>query len=173
MKETNRKSSNTVLIDTSPFRALEPVSINLASKVVVMCAYGILSQISIQEEDTTTSLPTQVTSQHMDSRFIDPNHDSPRHWRRWQVSAWPKSASHPCWSRAACTVCLCSSLQRCMILTSLHLSSEFGVSWLCCCAGIVLEPIRKRAHTLVRLHSATVVSARWATVDWSWPKEWN
>ena len=26
---------------------------------------------------------------------------------------------------------------------------------------------------LVRDHSSTVVSARWATVDWSWPKEWN
>ena len=24
-----------------------------------------------------------------------------------------------------------------------------------------------------REHSATVISARWATVDWSWPKEWN
>ena len=32
----------------------------------------------------------------------------------------------------------------------------------------------KRAHTqLVREHSATVVSARWATTDWSWPKKWN
>ena len=30
------------------------------------------------------------------------------------------------------------------------------------------ESIRKRAHTqLVREHSVTVVSARWATVDWS------
>ena len=36
------------------------------------------------------------------------------------------------------------------------------------------EPIRKRTHTqLVREHSATILSARWATVDWSWPKEWN
>ena len=26
---------------------------------------------------------------------------------------------------------------------------------------------------LVREHSVTVVSARWATVDWSLPKEWN
>ena len=34
--------------------------------------------------------------------------------------------------------------------------------------------IRKRAHTqLVRERWATVESARWATVDWSWPKEWN
>ena len=32
----------------------------------------------------------------------------------------------------------------------------------------------ERAHTqLVREHSATVVSVHWATVDWSWPKEWN
>ena len=40
--------------------------------------------------------------------------------------------------------------------------------------GIVWEPIRKRAHKqLVREHSVTVVSARWATVDWSWHNEWN
>ena len=39
---------------------------------------------------------------------------------------------------------------------------------------VVREPIRKRAHTqLVREHSAIVVSARRATVDWSWHKEWN
>ena len=39
---------------------------------------------------------------------------------------------------------------------------------------IVWEPIRKQAYTqLVREHSATVVSAHWATVDWSRPKEWN
>ena len=34
----------------------------------------------------------------------------------------------------------------------------------------------KRAHTqLVKKHSATVVSARWTAVDWSWPlkKKWN
>ena len=40
--------------------------------------------------------------------------------------------------------------------------------------SIMWEPIRKRAHTqLVRDHSVTVGSARWATVDWSWPKERN
>ena len=40
--------------------------------------------------------------------------------------------------------------------------------------GIVLETFRKRAHTqLIREHLATVVSARRATVDWSWPKEWH
>ena len=34
------------------------------------------------------------------------------------------------------------------------------------CLGRMWEPIRKRAHTqLVREHSATVVSARQATVD--------
>ena len=34
-----------------------------------------------------------------------------------------------------------------------------------------MESIRKRAHTqLVRKHSAKIVSARWTTVDWSWPK---
>ena len=36
--------------------------------------------------------------------------------------------------------------------------------------GTCLETV----HTqLVREHSATVVSAGWATVDWSWLKEWN
>ena len=50
----------------------------------------------------------------------------------------------------------------------------YSVGWLCRCAGIVWEPIRNRAHMqLVREHSVTVVSAHWATVDWSWPKEWN
>ena len=45
------------------------------------------------------------------------------------------------------------------------------MGWLCRCPGIVWEPIRKWAHTqLVREHSATVISARWATVDWSWHK---
>ena len=42
-------------------------------------------------------------------------------------------------------------------------------------AGVqaVWEPIRKWAHMqLIREHSATVVSAYWATVDWSWPTEW-
>ena len=40
--------------------------------------------------------------------------------------------------------------------------------------GIVWEPVRKWAHTqAIREHSVTVVSARWASVDWSWPKEWN
>ena len=49
-----------------------------------------------------------------------------------------------------------------------------GVGWLCCCPGIVWEPIMKRAHAqLIREHSATVISARWATLDWSWPKEWK
>ena len=39
---------------------------------------------------------------------------------------------------------------------------------------ILREPIRKRAHTqLVRKHSPTVVSARWAAVDRSWRKECN
>ena len=40
--------------------------------------------------------------------------------------------------------------------------------------GIVWEPIRKRAHKqLTRKHLVTVVSACWATVEGSWPKEWN
>ena len=29
------------------------------------------------------------------------------------------------------------------------------------------------SHATRREHSATVVSARWAIVDWSWPKVWN
>ena len=38
----------------------------------------------------------------------------------------------------------------------------------------VWEPIRKRAHTqFLREHSAAVVSTCWATLDWSWHKEWN
>ena len=52
--------------------------------------------------------------------------------------------------------------------------NEVGAGWLCRRPGIVWEPIRKRAHTqLVREHAATVVSARWTTVDWPWLKEWN
>ena len=50
----------------------------------------------------------------------------------------------------------------------------YSVGWLCRCAGIVWEPIRNRAHMqLVREHSVTVIYVHWATVDWSWPKEWN
>ena len=46
--------------------------------------------------------------------------------------------------------------------------NEVGVGWLCHRPSIVWELIKKRAHTqLVREHSATAVSARWATVDWS------
>ena len=49
--------------------------------------------------------------------------------------------------------------------------NEVGVGWLCC-PGIEWESGGKRAHTqLVRERSSTVVSARWASVDWSWPKE--
>ena len=44
----------------------------------------------------------------------------------------------------------------------------------CRCPGIVWEPIRKWAHPqFVWEHSARVVSAHWATTDWSWLKEWN
>ena len=51
---------------------------------------------------------------------------------------------------------------------------KVGVDWLCRCPARVWESIRKRAHMqLVREHSVTVVSAHWATVDWSWTKEWN
>ena len=52
--------------------------------------------------------------------------------------------------------------------------NEVRVGWLCCCPGIVWEPVRKWAHVqLIRVHSGRVISARWATVGWSWPKEWN
>ena len=41
-------------------------------------------------------------------------------------------------------------------------------------SNIVGEPIRKRAHMqFIRECSVTVILARWATVDWFWPKEWN
>ena len=59
----------------------------------------------------------------------------------------------------------------------LHLTTHTPLTqrcWLCHCAGIVWEPIRKRAHAqLIREHSATVVSVCWANLDWSWPKGWN
>ena len=35
-------------------------------------------------------------------------------------------------------------------------------------------PVRKWAHMqFIRENLVTVISAHWATVDWSWPKEWN
>ena len=52
--------------------------------------------------------------------------------------------------------------------------NKVGVGWLCHCPGIVWEHIQKRANMqLVREHLVTVISARWATVDWSWSKERN
>ena len=63
---------------------------------------------------------------------------------RWQVT--PKTPTHP-------------SL------------SEVGAGWLCSCPGIVWEPIGKQAHMqLIREHSVTVNSARWASMDSSWPQ---
>ena len=54
------------------------------------------------------------------------------------------------------------------------LTNEAGLGWLCRCPGIVWEPFTKWAHTqLVRKHSVTVISAHWANVDWSLPKEWS
>ena len=45
------------------------------------------------------------------------------------------------------------------------------MGWLSRCPGIVWELIRKQVHTqLIREHLVTVVSAHWATVDWSWHK---
>ena len=47
------------------------------------------------------------------------------------------------------------------------------MGWLCC-PCIVGTLSGNQAHVqLVRESSATVISAHWATVDWSWPKEWN
>ena len=52
--------------------------------------------------------------------------------------------------------------------------NKVGDGWLCRCPGIAWEPIRTWSHKqLVREHLVTVISARWATVDWSWPKEWK
>ena len=51
--------------------------------------------------------------------------------------------------------------------------NDGGVGWLCC-PGIVWESIRETSlRATVKEHSATVVSARWATVDRYWRKEWN
>ena len=48
------------------------------------------------------------------------------------------------------------------------------MGWLCHYAGIVWELFQKWTHMqLIRENSAKVLSTRWATVDWSWPKEWN
>ena len=60
-------------------------------------------------------------------------------------------------------------------LTCVHpWPNEVAAGWLSCCPGIVWEPIQKRAHTqIVSEHSATVVSARWDSVDWSWHKKRN
>ena len=53
-------------------------------------------------------------------------------------------------------------------------TSEIGMGWLCGCQGIIWESVRKRVHTqLIREHSVTVISANWATVNRSWPKEGN
>ena len=53
-------------------------------------------------------------------------------------------------------------------------TNKVRVCWLCCCPGILWEPIQKQASMqLVTEHSATTVLAVWATVDWSWDKEWN
>ena len=58
--------------------------------------------------------------------------------------------------------------------THTPLTQRSRSGWLFRCPGIVWEPIRKLAQTqLVTEHSTTVVSVRWATVNWSWHKEWN
>ena len=50
--------------------------------------------------------------------------------------------------------------------------SKVWVGWLCCCPGLVWEPVWKWAHMqLGREHLAIVVSACQATVDWSKHKE--
>ena len=61
----------------------------------------------------------------------------------------------------------------CININYINWPNEARVGWLCCCLGTAWEPTRKRAHMqLIREHSTTVVSAHWATVDWSWPREW-
>ena len=42
----------------------------------------------------------------------------------------------------------------------------------CCCPGIAWRPNRNTS-SLVKECSSTVISARWATVDWFWRKVWN
>ena len=49
---------------------------------------------------------------------------------------------------------------------------EVGVGWLCC-AGMGSLAGKGAHRPLIREHSDTVLSARWATVNWSWPKKWN
>ena len=62
---------------------------------------------------------------------------------------------------------------RCYLNMHTLLTQWVRAGWLCRCPGIVWEPIQKQAHMqLVREHSATVTSALWAIVDWSWCKEW-
>ena len=62
---------------------------------------------------------------------------------------------------------------RLQLNTHTHLTQR-SQRGLCRCPGTVWEPIQKWAYSqLVREHSATVVSTHWATVYWSWPKEWN
>ena len=77
-------------------------------------------------------------------------------------------------------ICLGSSksfYQKCrwQVTTCIHpWTNEVGVGWLCHCRGLVWEPIWKWAHMqLVKENSAMVVSAHWATVDWSRHKEWK
>ena len=82
------------------------------------------------------------------------------------------------WMMCVCVcvcVCVCFKFLRLYFLQAyFEKKHEVGVGWLCRCSDIVWEAIRKRAHTqLVREHSVTVVSARWATVDWSLTKERN
>ena len=56
--------------------------------------------------------------------------------------------------------------------TSLTQWSQNGLTMLLSRHG--RGPVRKWAHMqFIREHLVTVISAHWATVDWSWPKEWN
>ena len=55
--------------------------------------------------------------------------------------------------------------------THTPVANEVGVGWLCRRSCKVREPIRKRVHTqLVWEHPATVISAPWAAVGWSYRK---
>ena len=70
--------------------------------------------------------------------------------------------------------CFCCCLERrlCSRMERSNIASWSGLTMLSRHSCETLSG--KQAHTqLLKEHSATVVSAHWATVDWSWPKKWN
>ena len=68
---------------------------------------------------------------------------------------------HPFFQWSMC--CICTTFVNDVYLMQVY--PIFQAYW---------EPVQKRAQMqLVREHFARVISARWATVDWSLHKEWN